>query len=61
MVRDFSKFALQLYSKNGSTNEQQRACLSMIMKQSCTVEDKERSERVWKEIVKLDGTYEMRK
>lgn len=61
MVRDFSKFALQLYSKNGSTDEQQKACLSMIMKQSCTDEDRERSERVWEDIVKLDGAYEMRK
>ena len=61
MVRDFSKYALQLYSKTGSTNEQQKVCLSMIMKQSCTDEDLERSEQVWEEIVKLDGTYEMKK
>jgi acyl-CoA dehydrogenase len=61
MVRDFSKYALQLYSKTGSTNEQQNVCLSMIMKQSCTDEDLQRSEQVWEEIVKLDGAYEMNK
>lgn len=61
MVRDFSKYALQLYSKTGSTSEQQNVCLSMIMKQSCTDEDLQRSEQVWEEIVKLDGAYAMKK
>ncbi|MFC1785463.1 acyl-CoA dehydrogenase [Candidatus Neomarinimicrobiota bacterium] len=61
LVRDFSKFALQLYSKNGSTIAQQNACLKMIMKQSCTEEDISRSERIWKEVEKLDGAYDMNK
>ena len=61
LVRDFSKFALQLYAKNGSTIAQQDACLKMIMKQSCTEDDINRSERIWKEVEKLDGAYEMNK
>jgi len=61
LVRDFSKFALQLYSKNGSTTAQQDACLKMIMKQSCTEDDINRSERIWKEVEKLDDAYEMNK
>ena len=32
MVRDFSKFALQLYSKTGSTGQQMELCLKMIKK-----------------------------
>ena len=36
LVRYFSKFALQLYLRNGSTDEQQKASLNMIMKQSCS-------------------------
>ncbi len=31
LVRDFSKFALKLYTKNGSTIAQQNACLKMIV------------------------------
>ena len=61
LVRDFSKYALQLYSKNGSTVAQQDACFKMIMKQSCTDDDANRSERIWKEVEKLDGAYEMNK
>jgi len=57
MVRDFSKFALQLYSKTGSTEPQMKLCLKMIKK---PVKDLERFNRVWeKHIAVLDGTYEM--
>lgn len=59
LVRDFSKYALQLYSKNGTTQSQQDACLKMIRKQSCISDDIKRSEIIWQEIVKLDGAYEM--
>jgi len=52
---------LQLYSKYGSTITQQDACLKIIMKQSSTEEDVNRSERIWKEVEKLDGAYEMNK
>ncbi len=57
MVRDFSKFALQLYSKTGSTEQQMKLCLKMIKK---PVTDLERFNRVWeKHIAVLDGAYEM--
>jgi acyl-CoA dehydrogenase len=57
MVRDFSKFALQLYSKTGATNEQMALCLKMIKK---PVNDSGRFNRVWKRhIADLSGTYEM--
>ena len=57
MVRDFSKFALQLYSKTGSTEQQMKLCLKMIKK---PVKDLERFNRVWeKHIAVLDGAYQM--
>ena len=57
MVRDFSKFALQLYSKTGSTEQQMTLCLKMIKKPA---KDLERFNRVWKNhIAVLDGAYEM--
>ena len=57
MIRDFSKFALQLYSKTGSTERQMELCLKMIKK---PVKDLERFSRVWeKHIAGLDGAYEM--
>jgi acyl-CoA dehydrogenase len=57
MVRDFSKFALQLYSKTGSTEQQMKLCLEMIKK---PVKDPERFNRVWeKHITGLDRAYEM--
>ncbi|MEH6637052.1 MAG: acyl-CoA dehydrogenase [Halioglobus sp.] len=57
MVRDFSKFALQLYSKTGATDEQMALCMKMIKK---SVKDPERFNRVWeKHISGLNGAYEM--
>jgi acyl-CoA dehydrogenase len=57
MIRDFSKFALQLYSKTGSTEQQMKLCLKMIKK---PVTDLARFNRVWeKHIAVLDGAYEM--
>ncbi len=44
MVRDFSKFALQLYSKSGSTRRQMRICSRMIKK---PVVNNDRFDRVW--------------
>jgi acyl-CoA dehydrogenase len=48
MVRDFSKFALQLYSKVSSSPQQMDFCLKMIRK---PVVDTERYERVWTDYV----------
>ena len=57
MVRDFSRFALQLYSKTGSTDEQMALCLQMIRK---PVKDTGRFERVWQQhVAVLDGAYAM--
>jgi acyl-CoA dehydrogenase len=57
MVRDFSKFALQLYSKTSSTRRQMVFSRRMIRK---PVVEKKRFETVWKNYVyALKGTYEM--
>ncbi|MCC5813477.1 MAG: acyl-CoA dehydrogenase, partial [Leptospira sp.] len=57
MVRDFSSYALQLYSKTSSTEIQQKICLDMIRK---PVVDKEQFERVLNEkVYSLANTYEM--
>ena len=57
MVRDFSKFALQIYSKTGSTEKQMELCLKMIKK---PVTDPERFDRVWaKHVSVLSDAYEM--
>ena len=57
LVRDFSKFALQLYSKTSSTGTQRLFCRRMIRK---PVVDPARFERVWKNhVYALEGTYRM--
>lgn len=57
MVRDFSKFALQMYSKPSSTEGQMAQCLKMIKK---PVTDDVRYARVWSEHVsKMQGQYKM--
>jgi len=57
LVRDFSKFALQLYSKTSSTSMQRFFCRRMIRK---PVVDHARFERVWeKHVVVLRGAYRM--
>jgi acyl-CoA dehydrogenase len=57
MVRDFSKFALQLYSKTSSTPEQMEICLKIIKK---PVVNPERFNRIWeKHVHSLKETYTM--
>ncbi len=57
MVRDFSKFALQLYSKTSSTDQQMEYCTKMIKK---PVVDEKRFSRVWNDCVYVSkDTYEM--
>jgi acyl-CoA dehydrogenase len=57
MVRDFSKFALQLFSKTSSTDAQMDICLQMIKK---PVQKPERFNRIWeKYVAPLNGAYEM--
>ncbi len=57
MVRDFSKFALQLYSKPSSSDGQMAQCLKMIKK---PVVDATRYEAVWSQHVQaMKGQYSM--
>jgi acyl-CoA dehydrogenase len=57
MVRDFSKYALQLYNKPSSTEQQMDYCIKMIRK---PVVDVGRYQKVWKDYVHaLNGVYEM--
>ncbi|MBS3902465.1 MAG: acyl-CoA dehydrogenase [Dethiobacter sp.] len=57
MVRDFSKFALQLYSRQGSTEAQMELLQKMFRK---PVVNGERYRRVWEsQVYALNGVYEM--
>ncbi len=57
LVRDFSKFALQLYSKTSSTGLQRTFCRRMIRK---PVVDPGRFERIWQQhVFSLQGAYRM--
>jgi len=57
MVRDFSKFALQIYSKTSSTDAQMGICMKMIKKPAV---DPERFNRIWEEhVYSLKGAYQM--
>jgi len=57
MVRDFSRYALQLYSKQDTTEKQGEWCLKMIRK---PVDAPEKFRRFWEEYVYcLRDTYEM--
>jgi acyl-CoA dehydrogenase len=57
MVRDFSKFALQLYSKPSATARQMEICLKMLQKPNV---DHEQFDRVWKNhVFSLADAYEM--
>lgn len=58
MVRDFSKYALGLYSKPSATSQQMDICLKMLRK---PVVDLARFERLWQNSVfSLRDTYEMK-
>jgi len=58
MVRDFSKFALQLYAKPSSSDQQMALALKMIRK---SVVDHARFNAIWeKHVAPLNGAYEMR-
>ena len=56
LVRDVSKFALQLYSKPASTAAQMEYSLNMIRR---PVEDADRYDRVWRQVHALKDAYEM--
>ena len=57
IIRDFSKFALQIYSKTGSTEKQMGLCLKMIKK---PLADAKRFQNIWQNQVKvLNNSYVM--
>jgi acyl-CoA dehydrogenase len=57
MVRDFSKFALQLHSKPSSSPRQMELCLKMLAR---PVGDPDRYARIWDEhVFALAGQYQM--
>ena len=57
MVRDMSKFALQLFSKVSSTDSQMEGCRKIIAKPAV---DTARYDRVWeKHVLPTAGAYEM--
>ena len=57
MIRDFSKFALQIYGKSGTTEKQMDLCLKMIQK---PIADRERFLNIWENYAySLKDTYEM--
>ena len=56
LVRDFSKFALSLYQKSGTTPEQMELCMQMIKKPNV---DLERFNNVWKVVYSLKDAYQM--
>ncbi|MBW2591925.1 MAG: acyl-CoA dehydrogenase [Deltaproteobacteria bacterium] len=57
MIRDFSKFALQLYSKTSSTAKQMELSLKMIRK---PIVNPDLFNKIWKEYVyPLNGAYAM--
>jgi acyl-CoA dehydrogenase len=57
MVRDFSKFALQLYSKTSTTDRQMELCMKMIRK---PVVDEARVQRIWKDhVYAMKDQYKM--
>ena len=56
LVRDFSKYALNLYQKSSTTPEQMEWCLKMIKKPNV---DEERFNRVWNIVHDLKDAYQM--
>ncbi|HDP80017.1 MAG TPA: acyl-CoA dehydrogenase [Spirochaetes bacterium] len=58
MVRDFSKYALNIYSKPSNSDDQRSRCLEMIKH---PVTNEERFTRIWeKHVYALKGTYKLR-
>ncbi len=56
LVRDFSKFALELHNKPSSTSKQMEYCRKMLRKPAV---DEARYQKVWQEVLALNGAYEM--
>jgi acyl-CoA dehydrogenase len=55
MVRDFSKYALQVFSKPSSTSKQKDLCMKMI---KSPIPDEDKFDRIWKNhVYPLKGQY----
>lgn len=58
MVRDFARFALQIYGNHAARDEQRSLCREILL--VTAVPDRDESDRVWKEyVLPLAGEYEM--
>jgi acyl-CoA dehydrogenase len=57
MVRDFGKFALQLYHKPSATRMQRLLAKRMLHR---PVVDDARRERIWQRVLAMDGAYTMK-
>jgi len=58
MIRDFSKYALELHNKSGTSRKQMKHALKMIRK---PIADQAQYENLWENHVHtLDGVYEMK-
>ncbi|MFX1558210.1 MAG: acyl-CoA dehydrogenase, partial [Promethearchaeota archaeon] len=58
LVRDFSKYALNLYHKSSTTPEQMEWCLKMIKKPNV---DEQRFKKVWDFVHSLKDAFQMNK
>jgi len=57
MVRDFTRYAMDLYSKSGATEAQMEHCLKMVRK---PVRNPERFRKIWQNrVYALKESYEM--
>jgi acyl-CoA dehydrogenase len=56
MVRDVSRFAVQLHGKQMTTSDQASYCTRMIRRPA---DDRERFDRVWSEVLAQRDSYEM--
>jgi acyl-CoA dehydrogenase len=57
MVRDFSRYALELHNKTSSTDKQMEICLKMLRKPAA---DPAQYQQVWEEyVLALNGEYQM--
>jgi len=56
MVRDFSRNALNLFSKSSATSQQMAYCQKMIRK---PIHDEARYQNVWNEVHSLADAYEL--
>ena len=58
MVRDFARFALQIYGMHGTRDEQRAFCKEIMLIRA--VPAAEQSQRIWESyVLSLNGEYQM--